>query len=390
MSGNDDSEVNSADESSENEDSPLHDSNVTRETKGQKEKVIPFAGLSSLKSQWESGNVNGAEGANDAEDVEVVDGDVKEELYKLRQRICLGRSASMRQMYEKGGPALSITQSNGFNHRQETVVVGSSVKACLIKDKFEKGEIDQPEDRLESLKKEKLQDLKVVAVAETAAREAKQIFKKMDASIRYNKRDSLPPTSSPRRSFVGGGGLARSFTTSAIRPNKEPDLSQVVRYCDPVEKEDVMIDTTQLQERYKFFEQYKEPPKEPRRFEMTPPRDAGQVIESEPVENGNPDIVKCSYVTDDVPKTDTAKKMLGKFKQLESQASQEIVSSSGPKPLKRITPPRDFQAIVNNNNNVDEGKAVEDIKDESVKEVGTCTDDHIIFQSIISFLNSSL
>lgn len=357
MSGNDESEVNSGDESSGEEDSAPQNSSVIRESKG-REKVVPFAGLSSLKSQWESGNVNGTE-ANDGDETEVVDGELKEELYKLRQRICLGRSASMRQMYEKGGPTLSVSQPNGFTHRQETALVASSVKACSIKDKFEKGEIEKPEDRLESLKKEKLQDLKVVAVADTAAREAKQIFKQMDASTKYNKRDSLPPSSSsPRRSFVGGGGLARSFTTSAIRPNKEPDLTDVVRYCDPVEKDDVMIDTTQLQERYKFFEQYKEPPKEPRRFEMTPPRDVVQVIESEPAKNGNPEIVKCSYVTDDIPKTDTAKKMLGKFKQLESQASQDIVLN-GPKPLKRITPPREFQNIHNNNNNVENGKVIE-------------------------------
>lgn len=360
MSGNEEDEVNSADESSENEELTSRDPSVIRESKG-REKVVPFAGLSSLKSQWESGNVNSTEG-NDNEEAEVVDGDLKEELYKLRQRICLGRSASMRQMYEKGGPTLHVAQSNGFTHRQETALVAGNVKACSIKDKFEKGEIDQEEDRIELLKKEKLQDLKVVAVAETASREAKQIFKKMDASLKYNKRDSLPPTSSPRRSFMENGGLVRSFTTSAIRPNKEPDLTDVVRHCDPVEKDDVMIDTTQLQERYKFFEQYKEPPKEPRRFEMTPPRDVVQVKESEPIDNGNPDIVKCSYVTDDIPKTDTAKKMLGKFKQLESQASQDIVSN-GPKPLKRITPPREFQPI--NNNNLDEGeKASEELKKE--------------------------
>lgn len=371
MSGNDEDEVNSEDELSENEgESSTQDPSVIRESKG-REKVIPFAGLSSLKSQWESGTVNGTEASNDGEEgkSEVVDGDVKEELYKLRQRICLGRSASMRQMYEKGGPTLSVAaQPNGCTHRQETALVANSVKAGSIKDKFEKGQIENQEvDRLESLKKEKMADLKVVAIAETAAREAKQIFKKMDASIKHNqhnKRDSLPPTSSPRRSFVGGGGLARSFTTSAIRPNKDPDLTNVVRYCDPVEKDDVMIDTTQLQERYKFFEQYKEAPKEPKRFEMTPPRDVAPIVkESEPVQNGNPDIVKCSYVTDDIPKTDTAKKMLGKFKQLESQASQEVVISNGPKPMKRITPPREFQPVNNNNNNLEEnGKAVEELK----------------------------
>lgn len=41
--------------------------------------------------------------------------------------------------------------------------------------------------------------------------------------------------------------------------------------------------------------------------------------------------------------------MLGRFKQLESQQSVEV-AQSGPKPLKRITPPRELTE----NNNIDQ------------------------------------
>jgi hypothetical protein len=123
---------------------------------------------------------------------------------------------------------------------------------------------------------------------------------------------------------------------------------EVVRYSDPVDKEDVLIDTTAVQERYKFFEEFRDAPKEPKRFEMTPPRETNTAIgeiESTP-SNRDPNVIRSSDVIDDIPKTDTAKKMLGVFKQLESQ-SQETGSSttssrSEPKPLKRVTPPREL------------------------------------------------
>lgn len=76
----------------------------------------------------------------------------------------------------------------------------------------------------------------------------------------------------------------------------------------------VIVDTNQLQERFKFFEEFKEEKKEPRRESL-------------------------------LPRIDTAKKMLCKFKRLESQSSTET-QPQGPKPLKRITPPRDFNGLV--------------------------------------------
>ena len=89
-----------------------------------------------------------------------------------------------------------------------------------------------------------------------------------------------------------------------------------------------IIETSKLQERFKFFEEFKEECKETRRFEL---------------------------------KSETAKKMLGKFKQMESQSSMEIVEN-GPKPLKRITPPRELPVIANGNgvaNNIEKDRSPE-------------------------------
>jgi len=85
---------------------------------------------------------------------------------------------------------------------------------------------------------------------------------------------------------------------------------------------------------------------------MTPPREACNgtaEIESTPVRD--PNVIRCSDIIDDIPKTDTAKKMLDVFKQLESQSKEPTspvngtsssVSKLEPKSLKRITPPREL------------------------------------------------
>ena len=149
-----------------------------------KEKAIRFAGLSVLKSQWESGIVSennnneneendGNAGGNSNE------GDVKEELFKLRQRICLGRSASLKQIYENGGCHGELPPK-AFKGE----VMTSKVKTISMKEKFEKGQVENNEqEKMKALKREKMTDLSVVVDADTAAREAKKIFKQMDASL---------------------------------------------------------------------------------------------------------------------------------------------------------------------------------------------------------------
>lgn len=107
--------------------------------------------MSNLKSQWETGSVS----ATKEERME----EKKEELNKLRQRICLGRSESMKAVYEKACQDTSKSKPE----RTENVDLGRDVKANRLKEKFEKGDLvnEAEDENLEKFRKEKEEDLSV-------------------------------------------------------------------------------------------------------------------------------------------------------------------------------------------------------------------------------------
>ncbi|XP_015788517.1 LIM domain and actin-binding protein 1 isoform X2 [Tetranychus urticae] len=336
---------------SSDEEGELH---LVRETK-RKEKV-PFVGLSALRSQWETGKVPRGESLD--EPIREDNG-TKDELYKLRQRICLGRSASMRQVYEKGGN-LSVSPSP----KTESLHIESSVKAISLKEKFEKGQIENETDegRLERFKKDKEEDLKLVTEAETAAREAKNLFKQMDATL--SKQTAVSPVIHHYNNNNNNNGPRSNRETPIpeTMPSNKP--VEIIKCSDPSVKEEVVIETKEIQERYKFFECYQNNINSGSKGdsevngvkengfgktrEMTPPRN-GDALDCGPRVEILPDaniVISNNDVNNEIPKIDTTSKMLNKFKQLENQMNQENIShkpiGGTPKPLKRITPPREF------------------------------------------------
>ena len=321
------------DSSNESENEVNEVNGAIRESK-RKEK-IPFTDLSSLKSQWETGSV-AASGHSDHERSN--QDEKREELFKLRERICLGRSASMRQVYEKACNVSKVPLSS----RSESLHFESSVKANSLKEKFEKGEIDNTDDRLGRLRKEKEEDLSVVAEAETAAREAKNKFKQMDASLHKNGSKNFYPLQ-PSSSTVNAAGTNGHHRFNNFT-NYINSSAEVVK-CNVPKEEVTSIETSKLQERFKFFECYKEK-KENRKFRMTPPREmnADETDYSSPKVEIKPDpnVIRSFDMSEEIPKIETTSKMLNKFKQLENQAINGQTPQSSPKPLKRITPPREF------------------------------------------------
>ncbi|XP_077499975.1 uncharacterized protein LOC144110768 isoform X5 [Amblyomma americanum] len=296
---------------SESED---EDPSVVKETKA-KEKVV-YEGLSSLKSQWESGTVNSHQDRAE---------ETKEELAKLRKKMCLGRSESMRQVYQKAVEDANRVQAG---RAEQISVEGQEARATSIKEKFEAGVVIQETEaeKIERLQREKEEELSVFN--ETGiAHEAKNIFKQLDAEV---ARQSGAPTS-----------LARSPSNrwNVPRPQNAVSPGEVVRASDPVREPEVA--TTEVSERFKFFENFKEETKERKRFEMTPPRDTGKEASPEFQVQRDPNVVRAADPAEEVIITDTARRMRERFRELEENASREELPQ-GPKPLKRITPPREY------------------------------------------------
>ncbi len=278
-----------------------------------------------MKSQWETGKIN-----SNKEDHEE---DTKEELAKLRQKLSLGRSESMKQTYER---ACKESSSETAANRSDAIILDSSVKTVSIKEKFEKGNIDNEteEERIERLKKEREEEINIITESETTSKEARNKFKQIDASVA--KGGPLSPTSQHNVSPLVNG----------LTKHKISETGEVVKSGESI-LDDVTIDSAQLQERFTYFENFKEAPKEPKRFQITPPRDIQEVVENNAELHRDPNVIRSCDVIEDIPKVDTAKKMLDKFKALENQKDNQSI---GPKPLKRITPPREYTADSEANN----------------------------------------
>ncbi|XP_075527869.1 uncharacterized protein LOC142560010 isoform X6 [Dermacentor variabilis] len=293
------------------------DPSVVRETRT-KEKVV-YEGLSSLKSQWESGAVNSHQERTE---------ETKEELAKLRKKMCLGRSESMRQVYQKAVEDANRIQAG---RAEQISVEGQEARATSIKEKFEAGVVTQETEaeKIERLQREKQEELSVFN--ETGiAHEAKNIFKQLDAEV---ARQSGAPSASLARSPSNRWSVTRP-QENAVSPG------DVVRSSDPVR--DVEVATTEVSERFKFFENFKDDPnKQRKRFEMTPPRESAKEPSPEFQPPRDPNVVRAADPAEEVIVTDTARRMRERFRELEVNASREE-PPQGPKPLKRITPPREY------------------------------------------------
>ncbi|XP_076323203.1 uncharacterized protein LOC143232051 isoform X3 [Tachypleus tridentatus] len=153
---------------------------------------------------------------------------------------------------------------------------------------------------------------------EGTAAGARSLFRQIDAA----NSSSSSPVKSPsdhKRTWE----VASSTRTS----------SAVVKCSDPGIKDKIEIDPAQLSQRFQFFENYREESKERKQFQFISP---DETIEDSLGKDSN--IVRSSDAVHEVIVTDTTKKMLNKFKQLENQPNGSE-APAGPKPVRSITPP---------------------------------------------------
>lgn len=251
--------------------------------------------------------------------------------------MCLGRSASMKQVYENQVAANST--STEFKER---------------------------------LRKEVSEELNVVHEAETAAKDAKNKFKQLEKSNSFQQKSTVSNTnlntnsnnSTPRSTPVHHPKV-NTFTTK-----RTDQPIEVIKCSEPGEKEEFHINVNQLQERYRFFEQQlnsnnnqtdqidSKTTDSPRRPIQLPTKAIDDCVVETPNDQikRDPNIVRSSDVIDDLPKNEIAKKMLNVFQQLEKSNNNNVTKelngtpNRDRPPVRCMTPPKDYKT----NNQTDE------------------------------------
>nr|XP_050846595.1 kinesin-related protein 4 isoform X17 [Vespula vulgaris] len=280
-----------------------------------RERPISFSKMDDIKNRWESTSQQGRR--------EVQREARKEEIAGIRSRLFMGKQGKMKEMYQQAvAGSERVTKINAAEEIQH------STHARSIKERFERGEpIAASDDETDSKPKPEKADEEVIAAG--ISRKSRSLFLELDASAAKTGRPVTPvnpktPADAPRRA-------RDAFMVRQVSDD-------VVRSSDTTEE--VHVETSDISNKFKFFESYKEPEKQRKQFRITPPRD-GQVKQMDSPEREiyrDPDVVRADDRVDEVVHTDTARKMLSIFRQMEENACKEELPE-GPKPLKRFTPP---------------------------------------------------
>ncbi|XP_076166133.1 uncharacterized protein LOC143146044 isoform X3 [Ptiloglossa arizonensis] len=308
-------ESSETEEDEETEETEEVQSEIVKAKRTTRERPISFTKMDDIKNRWESTSQQGRR--------EVQREARKEEIAGIRSRLFMGKQGKMKEMYQQAvAGSERVTKINAAEEIQH-----SATHARSIKERFERGEpIAASDDETDSKPKPEKADEEVIAAG--ISRKSRSLFLELDASAAKTGRPVTPvnpktPAETPRRARDAFMGRQVS--------------DDVVRSTDTTE--DVLAETSDISNKFKFFESYKEPEKERKKFRITPPRD-GQVKMDSPEREiyRDPDVVRAEDRVNEVVHTDTARKMLSIFRQMEENATKKELPN-GPKPLKRFTPP---------------------------------------------------
>ncbi|XP_076759518.1 uncharacterized protein LOC143428486 isoform X12 [Xylocopa sonorina] len=307
-------ESSESEEEEETEETEEVDSEIVKAKRATRERPISFTKMDDIKNRWETTSQQGRR--------EVQREARKEEIAGIRSRLFMGKQGKMKEMYQQAvAGSERVTKINAAEEIQH------STHARSIKERFERGEpIAASDDETDSKPKPEKADEEVIAAG--ISRKSRSLFLELDATAAKTGRPVTPvnpktPAEAPRRARDAFMGRQVS--------------DDVVRSSDTTEE--VQVETSDISNKFKFFETYKEPEKQRKQFRITPPRD-GQVKMDSPEREiyRDPDVVRADDRVNEVVHTDTARKMLSIFRQMEENACKKEVPN-GPKPLKRFTPP---------------------------------------------------
>nr|XP_033203503.1 uncharacterized protein LOC117164501 isoform X17 [Bombus vancouverensis nearcticus] len=307
-------ESSESEEDEEAEETEELDNEIVKAKRATRERPISFTKMDDIKNRWETTSQQGRR--------EVQREARKEEIAGIRSRLFMGKQGKMKEMYQQAvAGSERVTKINAAEEIQH------STHARSIKERFERGEpIAASDDETDSKPKPEKADEEVIAAG--ISRKSRSLFLELDATAAKTGRPVTPvnpktPAEAPRRARDAFMGRQVS--------------DDVVRSSDTTEE--VQVETSDISNKFKFFESYKEPEKQRKQFRITPPRD-GQVKMDSPEREiyRDPDVVRAEDRVNEVVHTDTARKMLSIFRQMEENACKKELPN-GPKPLKRFTPP---------------------------------------------------
>ncbi|XP_026831311.1 interaptin isoform X4 [Ooceraea biroi] len=319
---------------------------IVKAKRNTRERPISFSKMDDIKNRWESTSQQGRR--------EIQREARKEEIAGIRSRLFMGKQGKMKEMYQQAVAGSDrVTKINAAEEIQH-----STNHARSLKEKFERGEpIAASDDETDNKPKPEKADEEVIAAG--ISKKSRSHFLELDASAAkaggpVAPIHPKPPTEIPRR--VREAFMGRQVSDDMVRSS---DIT-----------EEIHVETSEISNKFKFFESYKEPEKQRKQFRITPPRD-GQVKMDSPDREiyRDPDVIRADDKKNEVVHTDTAKKMLSIFRQMEENACKEEVPE-GPKPLKCFTPPPEnkFAKATASDTEEDEDEDEESDDDKSIEE----------------------
>lgn len=152
-------------------------------------------------------------------------------------------------------------------------------------------------------------------------------------------------------------------TDIGCQEKKSGETDNDVVKCDEV-VDDIEIKTSEISEKFKFFEKYHPTENKKKVFRITPPREGVVKMPSPDNEDSKEEENNKEFSPDRniIAHSRTTSKMLDKFRELEKNINRS--SNNSPKPLKCFTPPPDGNRRVYVEQDSDEYDSNEDEDDE--------------------------
>ncbi|XP_072381800.1 uncharacterized protein [Diabrotica undecimpunctata] len=322
------------------------DPTLYRAKKVQKEKPFHFTNLNEVKNKWEQGEQNSKDERREER---------KQEIQSIRNKLFLGKQGKMKEAYQQ-----AVMQSESCTN----LVKSEKIESCdtkSLKERFEKGELATERE----YRNEDSDDTEVFQ--SEISKKSRSLFLELDANA-AKQPQSISPVAVPK------------VDVKKAREAYSKSVSEDVVKSSEIE-EAIEVKTADIQERFKFFETYREPEKERKQFRITPPRDPSQVKSDTPDREiyHDPEIIRSDETVDDsevAKASHTASKMLSKFRQMEESFSKDP-EPAGPKPLKRFTPPPEPTRTESES---EEGSATEEENEEDEEDQ---TDNHKLPEDLI-------